>query len=552
MHTNCMGQGSSRSTSKSGSIRTKSLSEAESHHDPSVTEGDFQPVSRTIRDLSAEIQLLGDCPAAAGVVSSIWLGNISNNRRVAVKLFVRNRSAASQYFLREAHVWSSAKHENVMPLLGVARLRNTVALISPWMPAGNLRKYLRAHPEANVLGLMADVACGLAYVHSQGIVYGNLRSSTILVSETGRAYLSSFLVAHTTEGDRYPTQVLDWRISSPEFFSPNSLPLSASQIALTTESDVFAFGTTVMEAFVYVTSKGHYRDVMKTSFLQGKLPEHPQFTGETGLTDDLLRLVNCCWERDAEERPRMAQVARRMVALTEAAIPSPSTRPTLTQRTLKNISAEIKKMSEHPIAGGGYCDLYLGERLGSEKVALKLVRLFGSADTDKDAARRRFLSEARIWAELEHPRILEFYGICEYGTLSLFMVSPFLENGNITHYLSDIAPNADRRCLLIESAEGLLYLHTRQPPVLHGDLKGANILISDAGNAVLADFGLSRISHEETTTLLHGAGSPRWMAPELILAGDEETGPLKSPKTDVYAFGHIMLEVCHDTLTACF
>jgi serine/threonine protein kinase len=72
----------------------------------------------------------------------------------------------------------------------------------------------------------------------------------------------------------------------------------------------------------------------------------------------------------------------------------------------------------------------------------------------------------------------------------------------------------------------------------------ANILISDAGSAVLADFGLSRISHEETTTLLHGAGSPRWMAPELIMAGDEETGPLKSPKTDVYAFGHIMLEVC--------
>ena len=49
--------------------------------------------------------------------------------------------------------------------------------------------------------------------------------------------------------------------------------------------------------------------------------------------------------------------------------------------------------------------------------------------------------------------------------------------------------------------------------------------------------------------MLHGAGSPRWMAPELITAGDEETGPLKSPKTDVYAFGHIMLEVCLFTCT---
>jgi serine/threonine protein kinase len=179
---------------KSRSIRTKSLSEFSSHHDPSVTgaEDEFRPVSRTIRDLSAELQLLGDSPAAEGVVSSIWLGNISKNRRVAVKLFVRNRSGANQvrlklisnlllsnviqYFLREAHVWSSAKHENVMPLLGVARLRNTVALVSPWMPAGDLKKYLLAHPGANVIGLMTDVACGLAYLHSQGMVYGNLRS----------------------------------------------------------------------------------------------------------------------------------------------------------------------------------------------------------------------------------------------------------------------------------------------------------------------------------------------------------------------------------------
>lgn len=65
---------------------------------------------------------------------------------------------------------------------------------------------------------------------------------------------------------------------------------------------------------------------------------------------------------------------------------------------------------------------------------------------------------------------------------------------------------------------------------------------------MLADFGLSRISHEATTTILQGAGSPRWMAPELIMVANEEAGPLKSPKTDVYAFGHIILEVCASLL----
>jgi serine/threonine protein kinase len=68
-------------------------------------------------------------------------------------------------------------------------------------------------------------------------------------------------------------------------------------------------------------------------------------------------------------------------------------------------------------------------------------------------------------------------------------------------------------------------------------------LITDIGTAVLADFGLSRVSHEATTSTLHGAGSARWMAPELILAGDTIIDPLRTQKSDVYAYGHVMLEV---------
>lgn len=66
-------------------------------------------------------------------------------------------------------------HENILPLLGVARLRHSVALISPWMPGGDLRTYLKTYPNANRVELLADIARGLAYLHSQGIVYGNLR-----------------------------------------------------------------------------------------------------------------------------------------------------------------------------------------------------------------------------------------------------------------------------------------------------------------------------------------------------------------------------------------
>lgn len=67
----------------------------------------------------------------------------------------------------------------------------------------------------------------------------------------GRAYLSSFLFARSEGEDRYVgTQILDWRISPPEFISldgKSDLPSGLDQRVLTSESDVFAFGTTVME-----------------------------------------------------------------------------------------------------------------------------------------------------------------------------------------------------------------------------------------------------------------------------------------------------------------
>ena len=228
----------------------------------------------------------------------------------------------------------------------------------------------------------------------------------------GRAYLSSFLFAHAKDEDRDTgSQSLDWGISS-SLLVPKSLPLSLNVVPRTTEIDVFAFGMTVMEVsllfsvllssvvtichektfaygkeFASGKSQG-YIDMMVRSFVRGHLPERPQFGKDMGLTDELWLLVSRCSERDPEQRPTMASVACIMVELAEASLQSHTSKPAVLPRTLKDISAEIKKRGEHPIAHGGYCDLYLGERLGSETVALKLVRLFGSADADKDSARR--------------------------------------------------------------------------------------------------------------------------------------------------------------------
>jgi serine/threonine protein kinase len=73
--------------------------------------------------------------------------------------------------------------------------------------------------------------------------------------------------------------------------------------------------------------------------------------------------------------------------------------------------------------------------------------------------------------------------------------------------------------------------------MVHGDIKATNILVSDDIHALLCDFGLSKFADEQTTTAYKGAGTERWMAPELY------DGDPKTFESDVYAFGITIYQV---------
>ncbi|KDQ14709.1 hypothetical protein BOTBODRAFT_73750, partial [Botryobasidium botryosum FD-172 SS1] len=126
--------------------------------------------------------------------------------------------------------------------------------------------------------------------------------------------------------------------------------------------------------------------------------------------------------------------------------------------------------------------------------------------------------EVAAWKDLRHTNVLPFIGVFEQNS-RIYMLSPWMEKGELIRFLRQ-NPKADRKKLLLQIAEGLRYLHTLDPVVVHGDLRGANILITDAGEACLADFGLShRVINgavEGNSTTWHAAGNPRWQAPELL------------------------------------
>ncbi|QRV86067.1 RasGEF domain protein [Ceratobasidium sp. AG-Ba] len=207
---------------------------------------------------------------------------------------------------------------------------------------------------------------------------------------------------------------------------------------------------------------------------------------------------------------------------------------------LTNLTGQVIRLSEHPAAEGGMADIYEGQWVGDEKVMLKAIR-----HVESESAVKRFRHEIDIWRRLQHIHVLRFYGVCYIGP-RLYAVAPWADNGNLLVYLRK-NPYSDRMALLSEVALGLMYLHAFKPTIVHGDLRAANVLVSATGEALLTDFGLSKILAEEegpgvASTSLTNAGSARWMAPELFEAADNQ-GYMVSTASDVWSFGMLCLEV---------
>jgi serine/threonine protein kinase len=92
-----------------------------------------------------------------------------------------------------------------------------------------------------------------------------------------------------------------------------------------------------------------------------------------------------------------------------------------------------------------------------------------------------------------------------------------------------------------EIARGMAFLHAQNPPILHRDLKCANILLSGDLNAKITDFGESRTLSGVDENSMTTVGTPYFMAPEVF--SSEDVDRTYSTKVDIYSFGVMLFEI---------
>ncbi|RLN13845.1 hypothetical protein BBJ28_00025726 [Nothophytophthora sp. Chile5] len=181
------------------------------------------------------------------------------------------------------------------------------------------------------------------------------------------------------------------------------------------------------------------------------------------------------------------------------------------------------------IADGSFGAVYRGEWLGTDVVVKQVL-----TDQENKENRAQFRQEIDLWFSLNHEHLIKLYGACHEGRS--FFVCERASQGTILSYVKRF----DRRTAwryLRDAAEGLQHLHDHG--IVHGDLKGNNILVSD-DIAKLADFGLSIIASREEVPASgdEGAlGAFRWKAPECLM------GARPTFASDIYSFGMCIIEV---------
>jgi hypothetical protein len=245
---------------------------------------------------------------------------------------------------------------------------------------------------------------------------------------------------------------------------------------------------------------------------------------------------------------------------------------TLSTDTTKSLMGTIQFdeiQLEEVIGGGGFGQVWKAT-WRSTPVAVKVLTGSAQRVNVSRAILEEFVAEINMLKGMRHPNICLYMGACLdppnraivtelaangslWDALRMPLQAPYLAADGETHTAWPLKLyNRDRISPLFPSkgtwpwvlvkrvasgaARGMTYLHSGTPPVLHRDLKSANLLLDESYTTKVCDFGLSRLKAQERS-MTGNCGTVQWMAPE-ILANQPYAEP-----ADVFSFGIILWEL---------
>lgn len=189
---------------------------------------------------------------------------------------------------------------------------------------------------------------------------------------------------------------------------------------------------------------------------------------------------------------------------------------------------------------GGFSEVWLAQ--DDRTNVLVAVKIYAPGQGLDQAGITIFSQEFSLVFDMNHTNLLHPTHFDVWEGMP-YLILPYCKNGSAFQYISNGQTMPEDECwkLLHDTAAGLAYLHEKQPPIIHQDIKPDNILINDEGNYMITDFGISaRVRHtmHQANAKEQSSGTMAYMGPERFSAN-----PKPIMASDIWSLGAMLYEL---------
>ncbi|CAG8691989.1 8123_t:CDS:10 [Dentiscutata erythropus] len=475
---------------------------------------------------------------------------------------------------------------------------SSYALVLEFADSGTLRNYLKENPKlswSDKFRLALQLAEAIMHMQLKDIVHRDLHSNNILIHKTNIKIADFGLSRCLSDASRTSTGLAGYLA----YIDPHILMNSENKLQeINKESDIYSLGVLLWE----ISSLRLPFEDADRSGLYIKMLNGCRETPIEGTPPQYSALYTECWHDDPKKRPTIDKVNadNKYLQRNEARNDEIKTQNDTTIEKIKN---DLELQYQIAIIRGDLLEMkkFMHEmsdsKTGSEKntfTSIKRIRdlnvryqrglrkgaevsiehqsflrledyepkrdcpprgktihcrwsqatlseyAFKEVFQITEDQKKDLSQQFAILKELkDSEHIIRFFGIVSSDDLKYFLVTEWMENGNLRDYYKNNRLDWSKRFeFAIDICKGIAFLNSQE--ILHHDIRGANILINRDHKAKIANFGLSRKFGDITRNIQVSLENVRYMAPEKLEHGDKKR---YNVRCEIYSLGALLWEI---------
>ena len=505
--------------------------------------------------------------------SSVVEEVVYNGEVCAMKVSVS--SYKKRMLLEEAKLLATFKHPHILKLIGVTVIGHDerISLVLE-KGATTLKKFLTSfHKEVVPLQLklqiLQQMSEAVLYLHSEKspIVHGDISSTNIFLNDQYQVKLGDFGSAYRV----HKYLLLPFRQQTPTTvdyvnypYPPHTINKPTFTANGQTSYDIFALGVVMIEVI-------SHQEPIPTEYInvatfelyteyQRRQRYIDQFSDEE--KEHFIPTIKQCLTARQEDRPQASDLVktihqiRSTLGISNKLVTAKNLNLSFSKHTsvpLQKTADSFKTLHQFKLddvhhmgveLGGGSFSVVYEVEWSQRTCAAKHFVVFGHKPEATNRMAQSLACECRHWLELKHPHIVETLGWYDKKTSPFPIIVMEKLDTSLKNYLTSCNkeqfPLVDKVAILFQVATGIEFLHTRSPPLVHGDITANNVMLMGCPShctAKLADFGLTRVFDMMSITPQSvGRGTYAYISPEFFAQP-----PAITEKTDNFCFGILLI-----------